>query len=125
MMGGYVDDGRQISTALDMGMVFNKESMRFEYSELILNEDLEAKEHGESENERMAKRCRVAMEAINEDLKFTTETQEEFCNERLPTLDFEVWLGEDLKVCHSYYQKPMKTPFVIMERSAMSNHQKY
>ena len=43
----------------------------------------------------MAKRCRVAMEAINEDLKFTTETQEEFCNERLPTLDFEVWLGED------------------------------
>ena len=29
------------------------------------------------------------------------------------------------KVTHSYFQKPMKTPMVIMERSAMARHQKF
>ena len=46
------------------------------------------------------------MNDINEDLKFTTETEEEFKNRRLPTLSFEIWCDED-GIRHSYFEKPM------------------
>ena len=58
---------------------------------------------------RMARVCKVCMNSINPDLQFTTETQEEFHHERLPTLDFEMWLDKN-QVSHSYFQKPTKTP---------------
>ena len=79
---------------------------------------------GESENQRMARLCTPAMNSINSDPRFTTESQEDFQTERLPTLDFEVWI-ENNKIRHSYYQKPMKTPFVLMSRSGMSYRQKF
>ena len=42
----------------------------------------------------------------------------------MPTLDFELWLEKDGEINHSYFQKPMKTPYVVMKRSAISQHQK-
>ena len=38
---------------------------------------------------RMAEICKPAMNSINEDLEFTTETASDFENGRLATLDFE------------------------------------
>ena len=35
-----------------------------------------------------------------------------------------MWI-EDNKIKHSYYQKPMKTPFVLMSRSGTSYRQKF
>merc|ERR1711954_64016 len=80
---------------------------------------------GETLNQRMARTCRDAMNHINPDLVFTTETQEDFSTERLPTLDFEIWISENNFIKHSYYQKSMKTPLTIMERSGMGYQQKY
>ena len=82
------------------------------------------KEQGESDNQRMARVLNPCMNSINKDLKFTVETQEDFENERLPTLDFEMWLQGD-KIHHSYFQKDMRTPLVIMERSGMATQQKF
>ena len=73
---------------------------------------------------RMASVCRPCMNDINPDLVLTTESQEDFERERLPTLDFELWLSGD-KILHSYFQKQMKTPLVIMARSGMAAQQKY
>ena len=97
---------------------------KFQFSEEAEKEDMEMKEQGESTNQRMARVCRPAMNSINTDLSFTTESQEDFENERLPTLDFEMWLSQD-GVRHSYFQKPMKTPLVQMERSGISYKQKF
>ena len=88
-------------------------------------EDIEKQMTGESTNQRMARICKEAMESINPDLKFTTECQEDFPGERLPTLDFQMWLTEDNKIKHTYFQKHMKTSYVIMERSGTSYHQKF
>ena len=125
LLAGYVDDGRQITSLLEDGMRFNKEEGKFTYNEEAEREDIEKRKQGESENQKMARLCLTAMNSINPDLKFTTETQEDFPNERLPTLDFEMWMEHNNKVTHSYFQKPMKTPMVIMERSAMARHQKF
>ena len=84
---------------------------------------MELRLKGESSNQRMARVTRTGMNSINKDLVFTTECQEDFKNEKLPTLDFQMWL-EGNKISHTYFQKPTKTPYVIMARSAMSNQQK-
>ena len=57
---------------------------------------------------RMAEICKPAMNSINEDLEFTTETASDFENGRLATLDFETEVVEN-QIIYSYYQKPMKT----------------
>ena len=124
LMAGYVDDGRQVTSVLEPGMRFDKESGIFHHSPVAEEEDKMKKNQGETSNQRMARVCREAMNNINKDLVFTTESQEEFPNERLPTLDFQMWMKEN-KIYHTYYQKPMRTPLVIMERSAISNQQKF
>ena len=70
----------------------------------------------------MARVCLVAMNSINPDLQFTVESQEDFPKERLPTLNFEIWM-KDNKISHSYFQKPTKTPLVLKARTAMSFQQ--
>ena len=120
---GYVDDGRQGSTVLRRGMSFNKQSMSFEFSDQQLQIDNEAREPDNVRMARMARRCLPAMNAINKNLCFTTETPEEFHNNRLPTLDFVIWLKKGL-LFHSYFEKTMKNQCTIMQRTAMSEHQK-
>ena len=124
VMAGYVDDGRQVVSELEPGMSFCAASKMFKFSEDALQEDRIQRQAGESKNQRMARLCTPAMNSINPDLKFTTECQEDFQSERLPTLDCEMWI-EDNKIKHSYYQKPMKTPFVLMSRSGTSYRQKF
>ena len=92
MMGGYVDDGRQVTTLLQKGARFDEETKTFKHSEEGYKEDEELEKAGESKNEFMARICIPAMNSVNKDLKFTTETQENFEKERLPTLDFELWM---------------------------------
>ena len=124
LLAGYVDDGRQLTTSLPMGSRYNPEMKKFETSQEAENEDNKNKKNGESDNQRMARTCLTAMNSINCNLEFTTETPEEFENEQLPTLDFKLWQEQDNTINHSYFQKPVKTPYVIMSRSGMALQQK-
>ena len=47
-------------------------------------------EANEPDNKRMARICLPAMNSINANLKFTTECPEDFKDNRLPTLDFDL-----------------------------------
>jgi hypothetical protein len=53
---------------------------------------------------RMGNVCLVAMNSINKDLKFTIETEEDYENRMVPTLDFEVWANPDGTVVSSRSQ---------------------
>ena len=68
--GGYVDDGRQGSTTLRLGTVFNKEEKKFEICEMQKVIDKKVREPS---NVRMSRLCKDAMNSISEDLTFTTE----------------------------------------------------
>ena len=111
MLAGYVDDVRQVSTVLKDGMRYDRESRAFMYSKEAEEEDIVKRKEGECTNQRMARVCQAAMCDIDEDLEFTVEAPEDFENERLPTLDFSLWL-EDGFIIHTYYQKSMKTPYM-------------
>ena len=63
------------------------------------------------------------MNSVNENLKFTTECPEDFPRERLPTLDFVLWMKNGL-LYHSYFEKAMRLQYTIMQRTAMSQQQK-
>jgi hypothetical protein len=69
--------------------------------------------------------CKEVINQINPDIKFTVESEEDFANNRLQTLDFETWANPDGTISHSFFEKTMQTPLVTMERSAMGAHQKH
>ena len=81
----------------------------------------------------MANRCRreltrtevqCLMNDINEDLRFTTEIEDDFENKRLPTLSFEIWCGED-GIRHSYFEKSMRSQILTMSKSSQAENSKY
>ena len=117
---GYVDDNRQGTSKLRKGTRFVKDENEFVHKKDWEDEDTEA---GENDTVRMSKECLKAMNSVNKDLKFTVETTSDFKKNKLPTLDFEIWV-ENGVIKHSYYEKSMKTQLVIMRRSAMSERQK-
>ena len=125
LLAGYVDDGRQGTTILPPGMQYSNPDKKFIYSKEAEEDDKERQEKGETENQRMARLCVVAMNSINEDLEFTVECEDDYPDKKLPTLDFKIWQEADGKVNHTYYQKPMKTPFMVMSRSAAPKQQKF
>jgi hypothetical protein len=120
LITGYVDDGRQGGTVLRRGMRFCEHAGEFVMDDEQLKQD---EEENEPDNVRMAKRCLRAMNSVNADLRFTTAAPEDFKKKRLTTLDFMIWMVEG-KLYHSYYEKEMKTQYTVMQRSAMSEHQK-
>ena len=70
---------------IKQGIVFDEEICLFvKEKSYIEGDDIDQIKHTEIE---MAK----AMNFMSNDLKFTTETERDFANKRLPTLSFEIW----------------------------------
>ena len=120
----YVDDSRQKTQNLTKGKRYNVEKKVFEVTDAAIVEDEEYLSQGETASRRMARLCRPIMNSVNEDLVFTTEVAEDFEDNNLPTLDFKIEEIAD-EMIHTYFGKSMKTPFQIMERSAMGEQQRY
>ena len=105
---------------LRKGSKFDQEKKTFVIDADQLKRDLE---DNEPDNVRMARICLPAMNCINSNLKFTTEAPEDFPRNRLPTLDFVIWMVRGL-LYHTYFEKAMKMQYTIMQRTAMSEHHK-
>ena len=120
LFGIYVDDVRQGTGMIPKGYRFVVEEKRFVFT-------IEWKEEDEKEDlsdlTRVGRVCQVAMNSINPDLQFTVESEEDFANGRIQTLDFEIKALQDGSIEHSFFEKPMQTPLVTMERSAMGAQQ--
>ena len=124
--GSYVDDIRFVISCLPQGWRWEEKKKKFQFNKEWEEEDMSLKE---SDTVRMAREVNKAMNSIYPFLKFTVETEEDFENRRLPTLDCELWMEpiqdqKRQKVNFSFFQKSMKTPFVVMKESAMSQSQK-
>ena len=121
MKGLYVDDGRDLIEMLRLGTRFDSKLKRFVHNRGWENLDIV---NGVSRKELTKSQVLIAMNSINEDLKFTLETSEDFSDIRLPTLSFallEEWWG----INHSYYEKPVRSQVLLMEKSAMGSQAKY
>jgi len=92
MRGIYVDDGRSLVKKLDLGTRFVTESNSFEHSSEWEEAD---RSEMKSRDDLTETEILKAMNAINTDLQFTSETERDFLKGRLPTLSFEIWSTVD------------------------------
>ena len=106
---------------LKLGSRFDPLSKKMHHCEQKEREDIEA---GVSRKQRTVEEIRKIMNAINSDLEFTTEVEEDFSNGRLPTLSFEVWSTQN-GLQHSSYEKPMGCQTLTMQRSSQGDQNKY
>ena len=124
ILKGYVDDNRQYTTKMTPGMRFDDNKKVFSLREELVEQD-RGNNDLESATRKMEIECRKAMNSINPDIQFTTETAYDFPQGRLHTLDTDIWVEDGGILRHSYYQKEMKTPFLLMQASAMASQQKF
>ena len=89
---------------MKLNFKFNPDEKKFEFCENALAKDKKKQEEGETVNQRMARICNVAMNSINEDLEFTVETEDDYQDKKLPTLDFSIWQEKCGYINHTYYQ---------------------
>ena len=121
----YVDDGRQITSLLKKGSRYCHASKEFKWSKEDEEEDEKMEQEGETKGGFMARLCLPAMNDINPDLTFTAEVEEDFSTKKLPTLDTVLWMKDDGRVLHGYYEKEMKSQLMLEKNSAMGIKQKH
>ena len=121
LRGIYVDDGRNIIELLRLGTRYDVENKLFTYSEEKEKKDIE---NGVSKKKLTEIEISKLMNSINPDLKFTTETEVDIKNQRLPTLSFELW-SERQGLKHSYFEKDMRSQVLTMQRSSMAEQSKF
>ena len=85
----YVDDVRLGLRALKKGMVYCKICKTVVFSLEQFRADNKSRE---TDSQRTARILRDAMNDLEPDLSFTTETEEDFESSTLPTLDFQCWV---------------------------------
>ena len=105
LMKVYVEDGRQVTSMLRKGMRYSREEDKFVWSKEAEEEDYGMEEQGEKKDEFMARLCLEAMNQINKDLTLTAEVESDFPDNRLPTLDFSLWMREDNSLIHQSFRK--------------------
>ena len=121
-LGGlYVDDGRNMYEVFEHGTRYVYETGTLKILEKWKIED---RKNCRIRKELTRTEITKLMNDINKDLKFTTETEEEFENHRLPTLSFEMWCGEE-GIRHSYLEKPMRSQILTMSRSTQAENSKF
>ena len=122
----YVDDLRYVLSCLPVGWRWEKKEKKFIFQEDWKKED---EDSGLSNRSRMARETCAAMNSVYPFLQFTVETEEDYDNFRLPTLDCALFM-EDVEnqkrqiVNFSFFEKSMKTPYCVMADSAMSEKSK-
>ena len=89
---------------------------KFIMKEECIEEDKDLTREIITENE-----FRKAMCDVSSDLEFTTETEKEFKNGRLPTLSFELW-SEKESVRHSYFEKCMRSQVLTQKFQVKVNN---
>ena len=125
LQGLFVDDGRYVTSCIPDGVRFCHRDNKF-----IFREDWKVEDSKSSEADRKKKTSSELCKAMNSlfsNIRFTVESEEDFENKRLPTLDCDMWMeklesGNYLR--YSFYEKPMKNPYCIMKSSAMSEKSK-
>ena len=75
----------------------------------------------------MARTCEIVRQSLNliyPFLNFTIESEEDFEDRRLPTLDFKPWVREDNLVLYTFFEKPTSSNQMLHRHTALSENTK-
>ena len=135
LAAGFVDDVRFLTTIIEKGWRWNMKEKKLEFKESWRTED---EEEDQEDNIRHSRVVQDMMNSIYKNIQFEVEMAEDFVDRKLPTLDFKMWLeGENddgkekperddckKRIMYSFYEKPMASPFSVMEKSALPENSK-
>ena len=110
----YMDDIRLWLWSIRLGWRWTGKSL--EYSTNWMEED---KLKGLTPLQKTTEIISGMMNSICEFLTLTMETGEDFGDGRLPTLDLNIWIGQDNKILFTFFEKPMASTQTIQKMSAM------
>ena len=125
-MGIKVEDAAKYMDDLRVFLFPLREGWRWIGSELCWTEDWE-REHltsGSSALERTCELIRQSLNLIYPFLNFTIESEEDFPDRRLPTLDFKLWVREDNVVLFTFFEKPTSSNQMLHRNTALSENTK-
>ena len=64
---------------------------------------------------------RSVFNSVLQEFEFTTELETDFDTGFIPTLDTQLRVMEDGSICYIFFEKPVSSKLIIMERSALSD----
>ena len=108
----FVDDSR-------FGLQPIRPGWRWESGRLIFKESEVEKDIAVGPQRRTTLIMNEILNSIVEYLKFTTEDNEDFENNKLPTLDCQIWI-ENGKIMHQFYEKPQVPNRMLLHNTALS-----
>ena len=113
----YMDDGRAFLAPIKAGW-------RWVEGDLVFCRRWEKEDQDMSPTERTKKILHATMSNLEDFLNFTMETENEFPNGWLPTLDTELKMMADNRVEYRFFEKPMSSNMGVQRLSAMEKNAK-
>ena len=111
--GRYVDDGRLVLYPVRPGWRWHRGGMWY-------RRDWEALDIYLSDIERTRRAVVGAMQGLTTCLSFTTETEEDFSDGWLPTLDLKIKVLENNQVAYSFFSKPTASNRCLQANTALN-----
>ena len=113
----YMDDGRTALPPLKPGWRWMDKSLKY-----CIKWEREDQELSDME---ITRRCLLdTLNCVEDYLEFTMETEEDFADKWLPTLDTRLRVSRSNQVLHGFFEKPTNSNVTIQLRSAMSQDSK-
>ena len=88
---GFVDDVRFLTSVIEKGRKWSKKEKSFIYKSEWEEVD---KSDGKSDEDRTSTEIEHVMNSVFQNIQFEKDIAEQFSGNRLPTLDFEMWLAD-------------------------------
>ena len=96
-----MDDIRWLLERIEKGMTWSKVT-----KSLVFDHDVFQSDEHKTDVKKTQEVLLMIMNDIHDDLSFTTESQEDFYDNKLPTLDFTMRLVDDNKyISYNFYKK--------------------
>ena len=115
----YMDDIRLILDALQEGWRWIENGLYYSPEW-----EMEDKKLEETATQRTSRIMKDIMNSVLKFLNLKMEIGDDFENNKLPTLDLEIWVQPGGRVLYQHYEKPMNTNLVIQKSSALSENTK-
>jgi hypothetical protein len=112
-----LDDGRAVLHPIRAGWRWTGDCL--EYCKRWAMED-----EGVTPLERTKRVLEATMAGLDTQLTFTMETEEDYKDNWLPTLDTNIRVEEDNKIVYKFYEKPMQNNTVLHKTTAMPEDNK-
>ena len=113
----YMDDGRTYLPPIKPGWRWINGTLQFTMGW--------EKEDQSLSNMEITRRVLLGtLEGVEDYLRFTMETGEDYRDQWLPTLDMSLYVSEDNKVLYRFYEKPTASNITVQKRTAMGEDSK-